>query len=119
MESKRVLVYDNQHGFSRFLKKEFGKVIDFKVCKNLHSISNLDTIKEDYSFVIFIIYSEGDLFDFIKIHRKGLPIVICSFKAILNKFDHNSGVSFIDISKCKKELLNDFHFFFMHKYNTR
>jgi hypothetical protein len=111
MESKRVLVYDNQHGFSRFLKKEFGKVIDFKVYKNFDSISSFDTIKEDYSFIIFIIYSEDDLFDFIKIHGKGLPIVICSFKAILNRFDNNNGFSFIDISRCKKELLNDFQFF--------
>ncbi len=111
MESKCVLIYDNQHGFSRFLKKEFGKVIDFKVYKNFDSISNLDTIQEYYSFVIFVIYSESDLFDFIKIHGKGLPIVVCSFKVILNKFENNDGISFIDISKCKKELLNDFQFF--------
>ena len=110
MESKRVLVYDNQHAFSRFLKKEFGKVIDFKVYKNFHSVSRLDTITEDCSFIIFIIYSEGDLFDFIKVHGKGLPIVVCSIKPMLNKFDYNSGVSFIDLSKSKKELLNDFHF---------
>jgi hypothetical protein len=111
MESKRVLVYDNQHAFSRFLKKEFGKVIDLKVYKNFHSVSSLGAIKEDYSFIIFIIYSEGDLFDFIKVHGKGVPIVICSCKTILDKFDNNSGVSFIDISKSKKELLKDFHLF--------
>lgn len=111
MELKQVVVYDNQHGFSRFLKKEFGKEIDFKVYKKLDRISNFDTVKSDYSFIFFVIYSENDLFDFIKINEKGLPIVVCGFKTKFNVFDHNSEVRFIDTSKPKKELVSDFQFF--------
>jgi hypothetical protein len=111
MELKQVLVYDNQHGFSRFLKKEFGKEIDFKVYKKFDRISNFDNFKSDYSFIFFVIYSENDLYDLIKIHEKGLPVVVCGYKAKFNEFDNNNILSFIDTSKPKKELVNDFQFY--------
>jgi hypothetical protein len=111
MELKQVLVYDNQHGFSRFLKKEFGKKNDFKVYKKFNLINDFDTTKIDYSFVFFIMYTENDLSDFITIDKKQLPIVVCSLKRIFNKIDTNSELRFIDISKPKKELIHDFQFF--------
>ncbi|WP_131474526.1 hypothetical protein [Flavobacterium sp. KMS] len=111
MESKQVIVYDNQHGYSRFLKKEFGKRIDFEVYKKFNFISDFDNSKSDYSFIFFVIYSENDLLDFIKIHDQGLPIVVCSSKGVFDKFDNNCGINFIDISKPKKELVNDFQSF--------
>jgi hypothetical protein len=111
MELKQVLVYDNQRGFSQFLKKEFGKKNDFKVYKKFNLINDFDTTKNDYSFIFFIIYTENDLSDFIAIHQRKLPIVVCSLKTIFNKIDTNRKLRFIDISKPKKELIHDFQFF--------
>ena len=50
MELKQVLVYDNQHGFSWFLKKVWKKN-DFKVYKKFNLINDFYTTKIDYSFI--------------------------------------------------------------------
>ncbi|AYN03649.1 hypothetical protein [Flavobacterium sp. 140616W15] len=117
METKEVLVYDNQHGFSRFLKKQFGKDINFKVYKKFSSEDNFDNIQEEYSFIFFIVYSGEDLFDFIKLQRKGVPIVVCSFnKEVLYKFKNIDDISLLDISASREELINNFQMA-LHTYS--
>lgn len=116
MEEKEVLVYDNQHMFSRFLKKQFGKEVSFKVYKKFSSEDNFDNIQEEYSFIFFIVYSGEDLFDFIKLQRKGVPIVVCSFnKKILYKFKNIRDISLLDISASREELINNFQMV-LHTY---
>ena len=112
MESKQVLIYDNQHCFSRLLKKVFGRDTHFKIYKKFDEKSNLDDLREKYSFVFFMIYSEDDLFDYLLLHDRDIPIVVCSFnQKILNQFGKISNINLIDISQAKPELVKRFDFF--------
>lgn len=109
MGLKKVFVYDNQHGFSRFLKKQFGKEVSFKIYKKFGIEDSFDNLQEHYSFVFFIIYSAEDLFDFIKIYCKGVPVLACSFnKEVLDKLKNNNDIKVLDISTSREELFNNF-----------
>lgn len=117
MKTKEVLVYDNQHCFSRFLKKQFGKEIKFKVFKKFSSEDNFDTIQDKYSFIFFIVYSGEDLFDFIKLQGKEVPIVVCSFnKEILYKFENITDIGLLDISASREKLIRNFKMV-LHTYS--
>lgn len=112
MENNRVLVYDNQHGFSRFLNKMFGKVYDFAIFKKFEGHFDFESFKKEYLLAFFVVYSEKDLIDFIKIYRKGLPVVVCSFnKDMLRKFESITDVSLMNTSRSKKDLVNDFQIY--------
>lgn len=117
MKTKEVLVYDNQHCFSRFLKKQFGNEIKFKVFKKFSSKDNFDTIQDKYSFIFFIVYSGEDLFDFIKLQGKEVPIVVCSFnKEILYKFENITDIGLLDISASREKLIRNFKMV-LHTYS--
>ena len=97
-KTKKGLVYDNQKYFSRFLKYEFEREFDFKVCRNF---DYFDGKLSDYSVIIFVIYEEEELFDFLQVYQKGIPLIICTFnKQILNKLKktHKKGSNYL---KCE------------------
>lgn len=108
MVPKEILVYDNQHGFSRLLKKHFENIVDFRIYKKIET-NRFENLQENFAIIFFIIYSEEDLFDFIQIHDKGVPIVVCSFyRHLLAKFNNVDDVILLKNSLTKRDLLNQF-----------
>jgi hypothetical protein len=107
---KKGLVYDNQKYFSRFLKYEFEQEFDFNVCRNF---DYFDVKLSDYSVIIFVIYSDEEIFDFIKVYKKGIPLIVCSFnKLILNKLKKMDEISVLDTSSLRSELIIELRNFF-------
>lgn len=112
MENNKVLIYDNQHGFSRFLTKIFGAVYDFKIFKKFDNNFDLESFEKEYLLAFFVLYSEKNLFDFMKIYRKGVPLVVCSFnEELLHQFESITDINVINTSRCKQELVNDFQIY--------
>lgn len=112
MELKKILVYDKEASLARFLKKEFGKSLEFEFYKNFYNDYSLDDLQLEYLFVVFVIYSEMDLFDFIKIYDKKVPIIVFSFrKELLVKFEGLRGVHLLDGSVLKQEIIDYFQSF--------
>ncbi|MDW8850696.1 hypothetical protein SD960_11370 [Flavobacterium sp. MMLR14_040] len=105
--TKKMFVYDSQHGFSRFINKEFGKDFQFEILKKITDDTVLLNMKEHYLLIFFVVYSEKDLFDFLKIYNQDVPIAVCSFKKeILDKFNFNNDFMLLDISALKSEWIN-------------
>lgn len=100
---KRVLLYGNQKCFSKYLKCKFQDVLVLDVCKNFKDLTaELNT----YSVIVLVIYTEEDLFDFFKIYRSEIPLVICSFnKRVLEFLMDLENLYFLDTSKIRSEIL--------------
>lgn len=109
-KTRKGLVYDNQKYFSRFLKYEFEQEFDFNAYRNFNYF---DEKLSNYSVIIFVIYSEEELFDFLRIYKKGIPMIVCSFnKQILEKFNKMEDVSVLDTSNLRSELIIELRNFF-------
>ena len=111
MKLEQILVYDKQHYFSRFLKYKFNEIFDFKKYKNDEDLNDME---EKFLTIVFVIYSESDLLDFVKVYGKGPQILVCSYnKEILRKMKNINDIILLDISKTKlemeKELLTVFN----------
>lgn len=100
---KRVLLYGNQKCFSKYLKCKFQDVLVLDVCKNFKDLTaELNT----YSVIVLVIYTEEDLFDFFKIYRSEIPLVICSFnKRVLEFLMDLENLYLLDTSKIRSEIL--------------
>ncbi|OXA65242.1 hypothetical protein B0A67_24705 [Flavobacterium aquidurense] len=73
------------------------------VCKNFKDLTaELNT----YSVIVLVIYTEEDLFDFFKIYRSEIPLVICSFnKRVLEFLMDLENLYLLDTSKIRSEIL--------------
>lgn len=109
-KTRKGLVYDNQKYFSRFLKYEFEQEFDFNVYRNFNYF---DEKLSNYFVIIFVIYTEEELFDFLRVYEKGIPLIVCSFnKQILDKFNKMDDVSVLDTSSLRSELIIELRNFF-------
>ena len=105
MNTKKRVIYDSKIYFSRFIKHEFRKTLKFDSFKNYNSFEN--RIK-NYSIIIFVIYSEEELADFMKIYKTGIPLIVCTFnKILLLKIQNIDGILVLNISKIKSEILTE------------
>jgi hypothetical protein len=103
MNTKKRVVYDSQNYFSRFLKYQFKGKFGFDSFRNFKSF---ETGIKDYSVIVFVIYSEEELVDFMKIHKKGIPLIVCTFnEKLLLKMRHIDGILLLDTSKIKSEVI--------------
>lgn len=102
MNIKKAVVYDSQNYFSRFLKSQFRENFDFDSFKNFKKFEN--GIKDCF-VIIFVIYSEEELVDFMKIYKKGIPIIVCTFnEKLLLKMSYIDKILLLDTSKIKSEI---------------
>ena len=109
MEKRRVLVYDNQKYFLRLLKYEFQEDFAFDL---YGSFEYSERVLKDYFVIIFVIYSEGELFDFIKICGKEIPLIVCTYnKKILISMEDLENIFLIDTSILKSEILNELKYY--------
>ena len=109
MKKKKVLVYDSQHCFSRFLKYEFKKDFAFEVYKNF---KKFDNIIEHYAIMLFVIHSDKELYDLLRIYQRGTPLIVCTFsKEIKSKLELIDDLFLMDLSKVKSEMRSELKFF--------
>lgn len=109
MKKKKILVYDSQHCFSRFLKYEFKKDFAFDVYKNF---KKFDNVVKDYAAVLFVVSSDKELYDLIRIYQKEIPLIISTFnKEIKLKLEMVDDVLILDLTKVKAEMRSELKFF--------
>jgi hypothetical protein len=109
MKKRKVLVYDNQKYFLRLLRYEFQEDFTFDIYR---SFEYFDSVLKDYSVIIFVIYSEEELLDFIKICGKGIPLIVCTYnKKILLGMEGLDNIFLLDTSILKSEILNELKYY--------
>ena len=102
METKKHVIYDSQSYFSRFLKYEFRKTLHFDTFKNFNALENGIN---NHSVVLYVIYSELELVNFMRIYKKGIPLIVCTFnKNLLLTMRNIDGILLLDTSKVKAEV---------------
>jgi hypothetical protein len=113
IKNKKILVYDNQHYFARFLKLRFDKKFDFVVFNKFKEQDEFNSIEKEFDFIFFVIYSDTDLYAFIKVYGKGIPVIVASHnKEILRKMNHIEDVSVFDASLTKSEMADNINSLF-------
>ncbi len=113
MEKDKVILFDPKKKFFKFLKYGFRRYFTFDVYSDLN---HFEAIMNNYSRVVFVIYSENILNDFIRISQKGVPIMVfTSEPEIFEQLKEINKVYLFDISKVKSEMLSELksHFHLM------
>lgn len=109
MKKKKVLVYDSQHCFSRFIKYEFKKDFAFDVYKNF---KKFDNIIECYAIILFVVNSDKELYDLIRVYQRGIPLIVSTFKKEIKlKLEMIDDILLLDLSKVKSEIRSELKFF--------
>lgn len=124
MELQQILVYDNQNYFFRFLKYEFDENFEFKKIKKNNNFNEMS----NYIIVVFVMYSESEFLDFLKLYNTGVQILVATYnKELLSEMERMNNVILLDTSKAKKEIARELSDFFncllfqkaqVLKYNT-
>ena len=105
MNIEKPAVYDSLNNFARFLKYEFKKNINFDSFKNFDSF---ESEINKYSTILFVIYSEDDLADFMKIYKKGIPMIVCTpSDSLYTKMKSIKGILVLDTSRMKSEVITE------------
>lgn len=108
MKSTKILVYDSQHYFANFLKYKFGKNFDFAILKKNKKNEEFNLVEKDFCFVFFVFYSDMDLYDFMQLYIKDIPIVVASDNIeVLKKMSRLNNVFVLDISLKKNEIADN------------
>ncbi len=118
MNTKKKAVYDSKSYFSRFLKYEFRKTLKFDTFKNFNFF---EEVIHNYSTILFVIYEEDELVDFMKIHKKGIPLIVCTFnEQLLIKFQNTDEILVLNTSKLKSDVIRDLKTYFdlLYFYST-
>ncbi|WP_271336868.1 hypothetical protein [Flavobacterium azizsancarii] len=109
MKKGKALVYDSQHCFSRFLKYEFKKDLAFDAYKNF---KKFDNVIDHYTIMLFVINSDKELYDLLRIYKRGVPLIVCTFdKEIKTKLEIIEDILLLDLSKVKSEMRSQLKFF--------
>jgi hypothetical protein len=109
MEKKKGLVYDSQNCFARFLKYEFKEYFSFDVYKNFKNFN--DTLDE-YAFMVFVVYSDQELIDLLRIYKRGVPLIVSTLnKEIKLKLEKIEDILLFDQSKIKSEMRTELKFY--------
>lgn len=109
MEKKKGLVYDSQKCFSRFLKYEFRDEFTFDVYKNF---KKFDDGLEEYSIILFVVYSELELVDLLRIYKRGVPLIVSTLNVdIKSKLEMIEDILIFDPTKIKSEMRTELKFY--------
>lgn len=103
-----MLVYDKNASFSNVIRRQIKLDIDIVTYNNFGIDFDFNDKEEEYVLVLFVCSSSEDLFDFIKIYNKGVPVVVCAFKRdFLLEFSKIDDVLLLDGGLLKKELVQN------------
>ncbi len=112
MHTRKGLVIDNQNYFPRLLKNKFKEHISFDSHRNF---KYLDKVLNHYSIIVFVIYSEDEIFDCMKVCNKGIPLIICTFnKERLIKLRRIENIMLLDSSRILPEIVTQLKSYFNH-----
>lgn len=100
----KILVYDNQLAYFELLKTYFPGDHQFVLI-------NSNTIEEagsEHSMVLFFVYDEIELLDFVKLHSEEMPFVLgISGKNIPVAPMVQGNIQYLNVDRLKTELLAD------------
>ncbi|TDE48574.1 hypothetical protein [Flavobacterium sp. GT3P67] len=103
MFKKKGIVFDNQNYFSKIVKHKFKEYILFDTYNNF---KNFDKKNNNYSILIFVIYSEDDVYNLLKVNNLEIPMIICAFnKERLMKLRRLENIMLLDASKLLPEII--------------
>lgn len=105
IEKRKGVIFDQKKCFPRLLKNLLEDNFNFDCYKNVNSYSDLSV---DYFLVLFVIHTESELLDIMKLFKKSRPIIVCSFSpSLLNSLENIEGLFLIDASGLRLEMLFD------------
>lgn len=111
MLKKKGVVFDTQNYFSKLVKHKFKEHISFESYKNLEKFDKKNC---DHSIIIFVIYSEYEFYNLMKVYNIGIPMIICAFnKEILIKFKRAENMMLLDASKILPEIIIQLQSYFV------
>lgn len=103
MGKGKILLYDTKKKFFKILKYAFKKDFVFDVYSD---ITDFEALLDEYSSVVFVIYSESNLKEFMRVSQKGVPIIVCTSKQeIFEKLKDINEIFLYDCSKIKSEMV--------------
>lgn len=109
MKKKKGLVYDSQHGISRFLKYEFKTDYVFDVYKDF---KKFDDVIESYDVIFFVVYREAEILDLMRLYRRKIPLIVSTLnKEIKLKLEKIEDILLFDSSSVKSEMRTELKFF--------
>ena len=111
MGSNRVLVFDNRHYFSRFLKYEF-KDVKFTVGEKESILYNIE-INKGFSLIVYVLYSEEDLIDLLRLYTYGVKLLVCNHSPkFVDKFRNIKNMGALDCTETKSVFRSDLRMYF-------
>jgi len=116
MDPNKVLVFDNHHYFSRFLKYEF-KDIKFIVGEK-ESILYGTEINKSFSLIVYVFYSEEDLINLFRLYSYGIKLLVCNHSPkFVNKFRNIENMSVLDCLETKSGYRADLRVYFNQEFS--
>lgn len=116
MDQSKVLVFDDFHYFSRFLKYEF-KDIKF-ITGNKKAIIYGNEINTELSLIVFVFYSEDDLIDLLRLYAHGIQLLICNHcPKFVNKFGNIKNIGVLNCLETKRGYRHDLRVYFDETFN--
>lgn len=101
---KKILVYDNQKAYYELLESEMSEGFEFI---SINSAS-AEFIHSEYDMVLFFLYDEIELLDFIKLYNEKLPFVLgVSNEETAKSIVTDGNIQFLNLNKFREELLAD------------
>lgn len=102
MNTKKIGIYDSQKHFYRFLKYEFRNTFEFDFFGDFSCFEN---VINDYSTILFVVYSEEEIINLITIQIIGIPIIVCSYSEnLLLKLKNIDEFILLNTSQIKSEV---------------
>lgn len=102
MGKKKALVFDSKMYFGRFLKYEFADSFVFNVYKDFR---NFDDRIDGYDLIVFMIYSDNELLDMMRLYKRNVPLMVSSLnKEMKKKLEKIKDIILFDCDKVKAEM---------------
>ncbi len=103
MNTKKIVLYDSRNHFYRSLKYEFRNTFEFDFFRDFSCFEN---VINDYSTILFVVYSEEEIINLMSIYKKGIPIIVCTSRNdFLLKLKNIDEIFLLNTSEIKLEVI--------------
>ena len=103
MNTKKIVLYDSEKHFYRFLKYELSNTFEFDFFSDFKFFENAIN---NYSTIIFVVYSEKEIINLMSIFKKSIPIIVCtSSDKLLLKMKDFDKIILVNTSEIKSEII--------------
>ena len=101
---RKILVYDNQSAYFQLLNEIFFDSHEFVLITSDSSLS----VDSECDMVLFFVYDEIELLDFIKLYNKEIPFVLgISNNDAAKNFMIQGNIQFLNLLRLRDELVED------------